>query len=174
MSLVWRFSGCQRDGDRQETSEVARMSERPPKGGRHENPGDGFSSEAKLGNEASASPASDETIPIPSSDSPKVHLSPTQVGVVQLIDYVRELVGLADKPVWSLASYRNLVLHEEDLRNRIGIRHDLTDSDGPVYLKVDRLRRIDPPAPPPAAREWLTIDRDPFKDPVVEALRTVV
>jgi hypothetical protein len=67
-----------------------------------------------------------------------------------------------------------LVLYEEDLRDRIGILHDLTDVDGPIYLKVERLRRIDPPEPPPTVKEWLTIGRDPFKEPVVQSLRTVV
>lgn len=116
----------------------------------------------------------DELTQVSSPEQPKAQLSPTQVGVVQLIDYVRVLIELADKPVWSLASYGNLVLHEEQLRNRIGIRHDLTDPDGPIYLKIDRLRRVDPPDPPPGAKDWITIGRDPFKEPVVQNLRTVV
>ena len=78
-------------------------------------------------------------------DTPKRELTPEQARVTQVIDYVRTLVELGDKPVWSLASYKNVVLHELDLCNRIGIRHDLSDEDGPVYLKVDRLQRIDPP-----------------------------
>ena len=116
----------------------------------------------------------DEVTPVSGPEPPKAQLSPTQIGVVQLIDYVRVLIELADKPVWSLASYGNLVLHEEQLRNRIGIRHDLTDTDGPIYLKVDRLRRIDPPEPPATAKDWITIGRDPFKEPLVQSLRTVV
>lgn len=36
------------------------------------------------------------------------------------------------------------------------------------------MRRIDPTEPPPAAKDWLTIGRDPFKEPVVQSLRTVV
>jgi len=104
----------------------------------------------------------------------KAAQSPTQRGVTQLIEYVRVLVELADKPVWSLASYGNIVLHEEDLRDRIGIRHDLPDADGPIYVKVDRLRRTDPPEPPTAAKDWLTIGRDPFKEPVIQSLITTV
>ncbi len=107
-------------------------------------------------------------------DAAKAAQSPTQRGVTQLIEYVRVLVELADKPVWSLASYGNIVLHEEDLRDRIGIRHDLPDADGPIYLKIDRLRRTDPPEPPAAAKDWLTIGRDPFKEPVIQSLRTAV
>ena len=112
--------------------------------------------------------------PATAPGSPKPELSPAQRGVSQLIDYVRVLIELADKPVWSLASYNNVALHEDYLRNRIGIRHDLTDTDGPVYLKVDRLRRTDPPEPPPEAANWLTVGRDPFREPVVQSLRTTV
>ena len=101
-------------------------------------------------------------------------LSKSQRGVTQLIDYVRVLIELSDKAVWSLASYGNVVLHEDQLRNRLGIRHDLADADGPVFLKIDRLRRIDPPDPPAGARDWLTVGRDPFKEPVVQSIRTTV
>jgi very-short-patch-repair endonuclease len=94
--------------------------------------------------------------------------------VSQLIDYVRVLIELSDKAVWSLASYNNLILHEEYLRNRIGIRHDLSDNDGPIHLKVDRLRRTDPPNPSPDIEGWLTVARDPFSEPAVQSLRTVV
>ena len=94
--------------------------------------------------------------------------------VIQLIEYVRKVAELQDKPVWSLSSYRNLVLHEQDLRGRVGIKHDLSDEDGPIYLRVERLERIDPPAPPELAKEWLTISRDPFNEPVTQAARVVV
>ena len=107
-------------------------------------------------------------------DSAKSALSSAQRGVAQLIEYLRVLIELAGKPVWSLASYGNVVLHEEDLRNRIGIRHDLPDVDGPIYLKIDRLRRTDPPEPPAAGKDWLTIGRDPFREPVIQSLRTTV
>lgn len=112
--------------------------------------------------------------PAPPAHPAVSSLSPAQRGVAQLIDYVRTLIELGAKPVWSLASYNNLVLHEDGLRDRVGIRHDLSDSDGPVYLKIDRLRRIDPPEPPPLAADWLAVGRDPFKAPAVEALRTAV
>ena len=107
-------------------------------------------------------------------EADKAELSPSQRGVTQLIDYVRVLIELSDKAVWSLGGYGNLVLHEEQLRNRVGIRHDLPDADGPVFLKIDRLRRIDPPDPPAVVRDWLTLSRDPFKEPIVQSIRTAV
>jgi very-short-patch-repair endonuclease len=103
----------------------------------------------------------------------KIDSLPGREGMLKLIDYVRSLAVLNDKPFWSLASYRNLVLHEKDLRGRIGIRHELTDEDGVIYLRIDRLERIDPPEAPELIREWLTVGRDPFKNPAIETLRAV-
>lgn len=115
-----------------------------------------------------------EPQPRPVTDTPTRALTQDQAKVIQVIDYVRTLAELGDRPVWSLASYKNLVLHEADLRNRIGISHDLSDEDGPIYLKVDRLQRIDPPEPPSLAREWITVGREPTKEPVVQTMRTKV
>ena len=115
--------------------------------------------------------ASPRTAP-PEADKPE--LSTSQRGVTQLIDYVRVLIELSDKAAWSLGNYGNVVLHEDQLRNRVGIRHDLPDVDGPVFLKIDRLRRIEPPDPPAVARDWLTVNRDPFKEPVIQSIRTAV
>ena len=111
---------------------------------------------------------------VPPAEAGRPALSPAQRGVSQLLDYVRDLIQLSDKAVWSLGSYGNLVLHEDHLRNRVGIRHDLPDTDGPVFLTVDRLRRIDPPDPPGVARDWLTVSRDPFKESIVQSIRTTV
>ncbi len=116
-------------------------------------------------------PASESSARAGQGDSAQ---SAARQGITQLIEYVRVLIELSDKPVWSLASYGNVVLHEEDLRDRVGIRHDLPDIDGSIYVKIDRLRRTDPPAPPADAKEWLTIGRDPFKEPVIATLRTIV
>lgn len=109
-----------------------------------------------------------------SSGPSNPELPPSRHALLQVIEYVRALVELADKPVRSLANYNNLILHEDDLRNRVGIRHDLADADGPVYLKIDRLDRTDPPEPPPEAANWLTVSRDPFTEPAIQSLRTTV
>ena len=41
------------------------------------------------------------------NNTSKPEMTPAQRGVTQLIDYVRVLIELADKPVWSLGSYNN-------------------------------------------------------------------
>ena len=52
---------------------------------------------------------------------------------------------------------------------------DLSDDDGPVWLRLERLKRIDPPAPPESAAPWLGVSPDPEREPVVQPflIRTV-
>ncbi len=65
--------------------------------------------------------------------------------LVDLVDYVEHMVRLGEKPVFGLGEYRQLAYHEARLKGRVGIRHDQSDEDGPVWLSIDRLKRIAPP-----------------------------
>ena len=90
----------------------------------------------------------------------------------ELVEYVEELVKQADRPVFKLSDYDSLLYYEADLKGRVGIHHDLVeDSDGPIWLKIERLKRIDPPVAPESIREWLAVSRDPFREPVLESVR---
>jgi hypothetical protein len=89
----------------------------------------------------------------------------------ELVEYVEELVRQAEKPAFTLTDYKNLLYYESDLKGQVGVHHDLEDEDGPIWLKIERLKRTDPPLPPEAIRDWVTVSRDPFREPVVEALR---
>jgi hypothetical protein len=100
-----------------------------------------------------------------------LELSPEQKRLIDLVDYVRHMVELAERPVFALEEYRQLHYHEADLQGRIGIHHDLTDEDGPVWLKIERLKRTDPPPVPEAIRDWVTVGRDPTRVPTVKAQR---
>ena len=82
------------------------------------------------------------------------------------------MVRLGQKPVFALGEYRQLAYHEAALKGRIGIRHDQSDEDGPVWLSIDRLKRIDPPVVPEEILPWVTISPDPFTEPVVAEVRT--
>ena len=42
-----------------------------------------------------------------------------------------------------------------------GLKLDIVDDDGPVWLSLERMARLDPPAPQPAIAAWLTIGPDP-------------
>ena len=81
--------------------------------------------------------------------------------LVDLISYVEEMHRLSERVVTRLQDYRDLVLHETDLKAREGIQHDLVEGGEAVWLKIDRLRRTDPPEPPQEIGDWIAVSRDP-------------
>jgi len=95
-----------------------------------------------------------------------------QDNLVDLVDYVGHMIKLGEKPVLALADYRQLLFHEADLKDRIGIEHDKSDDNGVLWLKMHRLKRIDPPEVPEEILDWITVGRDPFTQPTVQAVRT--
>jgi hypothetical protein len=89
----------------------------------------------------------------------------------ELLEYVEELVRQAEKPAFTLSDYNNVLYYEADLKGQIGLYHDLDDEDGPIWLKIERLKRIDPPVTPESIREWLAASRDPTREPILETVR---
>jgi hypothetical protein len=64
-------------------------------------------------------------------------------------------------------------LPEAALKGRVGVHHDHEDADGPIWLSIERLKRIAPPAIPNDIAGWLTVPNDPTRDPVVEPFRVM-
>ena len=86
-----------------------------------------------------------------------------------LLDYVTHMVRLGERTVFSIEQHRNLVLYEHEFHDRVGIQHDL--DDGESWIKIERLRRLDPPEVPESLRPWLTVSRNPEDPPVVSSPR---
>ncbi len=105
-------------------------------------------------------------------DAPEDHSDVIRERLVDLVDYVEHMVRLGEKPVFALSEYRQLADHEHVLKGRIGIEHDQSDEDGPIWLSIERLKRINPPDIPEEAQPWITVSPDPFTAPVVETVRT--
>ena len=105
-------------------------------------------------------------------DAPEDQSDAIRERLVDLVGYVEHMVRLGEKPVFALGEYGQLAFHEAALKGRIGIRHDQSDEDGPVWLSIDRLKRIDPPDVPEEIQPWVTVSPDPFTEPVVVAVRT--
>lgn len=99
-------------------------------------------------------------------------MNPIQKKLIDLVEYVGHMVRLGEKPVFALADYHQLLFHEEDLKDRVGIGHDKSDNNGPLWLKIERLKRIDPPEIPEKIRDWISVGRDPFTQPTVHTVRT--
>ncbi|MBI4523878.1 MAG: hypothetical protein HY695_08720, partial [Deltaproteobacteria bacterium] len=89
----------------------------------------------------------------------------------ELVEYVQELVRQGEKPVFALSDYDNVLYYESELKSQVGVQHDIEDEDGPIWLKIERLKRIDPPVVPESIREWLAVSRDPSREPVLETVR---
>jgi very-short-patch-repair endonuclease len=88
-----------------------------------------------------------------------------------LLEYVEHMARLTEKTIFSIREHKNLCYFEHQLQGRIGVHHDIMDDAGPVWLKIDRLQRIDPPEVPEALRPWLIVGRDPERYPQVHQLR---
>lgn len=99
---------------------------------------------------------------MPESDVTKVRLE-------ALLEYVHHVGQLNQKPVFTIAEYKQLHYAEHELKARIGIHHNITDDDGgSIWLKIERLQRIAPPPVPKELNEWITISNDPEVAPAIK------
>ncbi len=94
-------------------------------------------------------------------DAPEDQSDAIRERLVDLVDYVEHMVRLGEKPVFALSEYRQLADHERVLKGRIGIEHDQSDEDGPIWLSIERLKRINPPDIPEEAQPWITVNPGP-------------
>lgn len=86
-----------------------------------------------------------------------------------LLDYVEQVVRLDERPAMRLGEHKlptgqAFVVHQHELHALPGVRHDLIDEDGPIWVAVERLRGA-PPQPPEAFIEWLDVTPDPDRQP---------
>jgi len=99
----------------------------------------------------------------------------TKERLVSLLTYTDQLAQLTQKANFSTKGYKALLFMEQQLRNRVGIHHNVEDGEGVAWLKIDRLQRRDPPQPEDNISEWIEVHRDPLKAPTVadSVLRTL-
>ncbi len=86
-----------------------------------------------------------------------MELTESHKRLIDLVDYVSHMVRMAERPVFALKEYKQLVFHEVELRGRVGIHHDLADEDGAIWLRIDRLNRLDPPPVHAEIAEWVIV-----------------
>jgi len=95
--------------------------------------------------------------------------SEAQVLFNDLLEYVHHVGMLNQKPVFRISEYKQLVIWEHELKGRIGIQHNIVDEDGvPIWMRVERLKRIPPPEIPKQLQEWVAISNDPMIQPEVK------
>ena len=98
--------------------------------------------------------------------------------LVGLLDYVEQVVRLDERVAFQLSEYRlpdgsTFAITKSDTENLPGVRHDIRDDDGQVWLEVERLARKEPPRPPENLSEWIVLSPNPEKLPEARLYRLV-
>src|SRR5688572_1650273 len=93
--------------------------------------------------------------------------------LIGLLEYTERMASLSERAVFRLADYRALLFHEHELRNRPGIHHDLMEGEERIWIRIDRLVRRHPPLVPEDVKNWLTVGRDPFRQPGLRTTQVV-
>ena len=70
--------------------------------------------------------------------------------LVGLLDYVEQVVRLDERVAFRLSEYRLLdsstfAISKTDTENLPGVRHDIRDDEGQIWLEVERLARKESP-----------------------------
>lgn len=93
-----------------------------------------------------------------------------------LLEYVHHVGHLNEKPIFTVSEYKQLVLAEHQFKGKIGIQHDVIDEDGgSIWLKIERLKRIEPPVVPGKIKDWITVTNNPnesikIKEKIIKTL----
>ena len=92
--------------------------------------------------------------------------------LMNVLGYLAEVVRLNEPVVRRVADYRSedragFVLHQHELDGLPGINLDLVDDEGPVWLRVDRLQKIDPPPIDADLAAWIVVSGDPERSPTI-------
>ncbi len=88
-----------------------------------------------------------------------------------LLDYVEALVKLDEQVPTRLAQHKlpdgsQFILHQHEISGLPGIKCDFPEEDGPVWMRLQRLQRVAPPAIESDLAAWLELSNDPTKPPV--------
>ena len=109
--------------------------------------------------------------------SDTVDSGPATERLKELLGYVEQVIRLDERPAFRLAEFRlptgqTFVFHQHELHALPGIRHDLADEDGPIWLSIERLKRSEPPKPSTEVEPWLNLSSNPDKEPTLRETLT--
>ena len=101
-----------------------------------------------------------------------VDSGPAAARLKELLGYVEQVIRSDERPAFRLAEFRlptgqTFVFHQHELHALPGIRHDVSDEDGPIWLSVERLKRSEPPKPSTELEPWLNLSSNPDKEPIL-------
>ncbi len=89
-----------------------------------------------------------------------------------LLEYVEALVKLDEQVAVRLSQHKladgsQFILHEHEIAGLPALTLDVTDTDGAIWLRIQRLQRIKPPAVADEISAWIEISSDPMRNPVI-------
>ena len=84
------------------------------------------------------------------------------------------MVRLPERARFSIKDSGSFVYLQENFHNRIGVEPGLHDHQGPAWLKLVRLQRMDPPELSMELRPWISMYKNPARDPKVASERTEI
>jgi hypothetical protein len=92
--------------------------------------------------------------------------------LMNVLGYLEEVVRLNEPVVQRIADYRSaddarFLLHQHELDGLPGIILDSHDDGGPVWLRVERLKKIEPPPIDPDLGVWIEVFADPDRPPCI-------
>jgi very-short-patch-repair endonuclease/transcription elongation GreA/GreB family factor len=99
-------------------------------------------------------------------------MSETKDRLIDLFDYVSHMMRLGEKPTFQIKEYRQPFFHEEAFKNKPGITHNIDSETDTIWLKIERLKRINPPKAPDDIQEWISVSIDPKAYPKTENIIT--
>jgi hypothetical protein len=92
--------------------------------------------------------------------------------LMNVLGYLEEVVRLNEPVVQRIADYRSadnahFVLHQHELDGLPGVILDSIDDNGPVWLRVEPLKKIEPPPIEPDLGVWIEVFADPDRPPSI-------
>jgi transcription elongation GreA/GreB family factor len=89
-----------------------------------------------------------------------------------LLEYVEALVTLDERVAVRLSQHKladgsHFSLHENEIVGLPAIALDITDADGAIWLRIERLQRIKPPVIDNDFVAWIEISSDPLRSPII-------
>ena len=89
-----------------------------------------------------------------------------------LLDYVEALVKLDERVATRLSQHKlaggsQFALHQHEIAGLPAIQCDISDADGPIWLRAQRLQRTTPPVLDGDGKQWIDISNDPLRVPAI-------
>jgi hypothetical protein len=93
-------------------------------------------------------------------------LTTEQQRLVSMLDYLEEWDKLNRVPTFDVAAHQGgFLAWQDDLTRLPGIHFNLADASGEIWMEIERLRPIKPPAPPTALIPWVLLRDNPPAEP---------